>query len=166
MKKILASVATLTFFAAATPAFAQAGPTATDDATASAEIVDPIAISNVDGMSFGRIAAGGGGTVTLNADGSLTSSAPNMVINGEKGNVPTFNVSGEAGLAYTRTVPGSVELKSGLNSMTATLSGGGADALDATAGTDSFDVLGVLTVGAAQAAGNYTGSFSVSVQYN
>ena len=50
--------------------------------------------------------------------------------------------------------------------MTAALSKSGGGAALSGAGTDSFDVVGVLTVGAGQAAGNYSGTFAVTAAYN
>ena len=47
--------------------------------------------------------------------------------------------------------------------MTATLTNDGGGAL--TGGTDTFNVGGTLSVGANQAAGSYSGTYTVSVNY-
>lgn len=165
MKALLVSAAAVGLLTAA-PAFAQAGPQATANAGASAEIVTPIAVVTVDGIDFGTIAAGSGGTITMAPGGGLSSSSPNMLISGSTGNAATFNVSGGNGLAYSSTVESPIPLSNGVDTLTATLTrDGGNPALDGT-GADSFDVIGSLAVPAGSSAGSYTGNFDVTVQYD
>jgi hypothetical protein len=166
MKALLVSAAAVGLLTAA-PAFAQAGPSASATANADAEIVAPIAIAKTADLNFGRIAADAApGTVSVDASGNLSSSSPNLVISGSTGSAAAFHVTGAANLAYSSTVPATVSLSDGTNTMTAAIGRVGGDpTLDGT-GADDFNVTGTLTVGAGQAAGNYSGSFSVSVQYN
>ena len=163
MKALLVSAAAIGLLAA-TPAFASAGPQSQAQAGASAEIVAPISVvSDGTSLNFGRIAAGNGGTVTVDGAGTLTSSDPNMLIVGSTGSAAGFNVTGGAGLAYTRTVDATVAV----GDMTATLVPyGGAASLSDPGGLDSFKVGGTLTVPAGHAAGNFSGLFTVKVQYN
>jgi len=168
MKALLVSAAAVGLLSAA-PAFAQAGPTSTANAGADATIVTPIAVINVQGtkLSFGTIASGDGGTVTVDADGVISSSDPNMLITGSTGSAAGFHVTGEAGLAFTANVDSSVTLSDGTHpDMTATLVPYGiATNLDGT-GIEDFTVGGTLTVPAGQGAGSYNGTFSVGVYYN
>lgn len=166
MKALLVSAAAAGLLIA-TPAFAQAGPTATANANADAEIVQPISVKTVKGLSFGRLAAfNTASTVTVDASGNLAPSAPGMVISGSTGSAAEFAVKGAPNLAYSTSVPATVTLNGAGAPMTANLSkSGGNPTLDAN-GDDSFKVVGALTVNGNQAAGAYTGSFQVSVQYN
>jgi len=166
MKALLVTAAAIGLLAT-TPAFAQAGPQSTANATADAEIVAPIAVANTAPLSFGRLAAyHSASTVSVDASGNLTPSNPGMVIAGSTGSAAAFNVTGAVGLAYTTSIPASVSLTGTGTPMSASLSkSGGAANLDAS-GADSFKVIGTLTVGADQTPGAYSGSFTVGVQYN
>ena len=168
MKALLVSAAAVGLLSAA-PAFAQAGPTSTANANADAVIVTPISVINVEGskLSFGTIASGDGGTITVLGDGSISSSDPNMLITGSAGDAAEFHVTGQANLAYTATVDSTVTLSNGSDpDMTATLVPDGVAATLDSLGVDDFSVGGVLTVPAGQGSGSYTGTFAVSVAYD
>lgn len=169
MKALLVSAAAAGLLIA-TPAFAQAGPTATANANADAVIVQPIAVVNTSGLNFGRIAAdSAASTVTIDSAGGRTGSLPNVLImTGSNPSAAGFDVTGAAGLAYSITVPATTTLNGpNGNSMVATLNPSKTSGtLSSPAGTDSFSVGGSLAVGANQAAGAYKGSFQVAVQYN
>lgn len=167
--KLLLATAAVAATLIATPAFAQAGPTSTANASADAVIVQPIAVTlGNGGLNFGRIAAdNAASTVTVNTAGVRSSSSPNVLImTGSSPSAALFNVTGAAGLGYNISVPASVSLTSGPNSMTASLNGSATSGTLNASGADSFTVGGVLNVGANQAAGAYQGTFSVSVVYN
>lgn len=166
MKALLVSAAAIGLLSAA-PAFAQAGPSSTANAGASAEIVAPIAVTKTADLDFGRLAAfASPADVSVDAGGTLSPSAPGMVISGSTGSAAAFDVTGAPSLAYSTTIPASVTLTGAGADMIADLSkDGGAAALSAT-GTDSFKVVGTLHVGGGQTPGAYAGSFDVSVQYN
>jgi hypothetical protein len=173
MKRLLVSAAVLGLLTSA-PAFA-AGPTASVSTGADATVVAPIAITNlVNGvatkLSFGQIAANTvAGHVSISSAGVLSSNdVPTLIAPGSTGTVPTFTVSGSPNLAYTGTVPASVSLTgpTGSTAMTASLTKvGNAATLDGT-GHDTFTLSAILAVGASQAPGSYTGSFSVTAAYN
>ena len=169
MKALLVTAAAVGLLAS-TPAFASAGAAAPATASADAEIVTPISVSLYGaGLNFGRIAAdSAASTVTIDNANGRTSTSPNVLIAG--GSAPhtaVFNVAGQAGLAYTASLAtATTTISNGSNNMTVTLNlFPGAGTLDS-GGADSFKVGGSLAVGANQAAGAYTGSFGVSVQYN
>jgi hypothetical protein len=74
-------------------------------------------------------------------------------------------VSGEAGTAYTITLPQSAVLSFDGNSMTVDSfvdSKGGNATIDAS-GADTFKVEATLNVGAGQPNGTYTGSYTITV---
>lgn len=142
-----------------------ANAAATATATASAEILSTLTVTNTAGLDFGQVAVNGAGTLNVAGDGSVTCSA-NLVCTGTR-QTAAFDVTGTNGVAYGAVVTtASVPLSSGANTMTlnnfdvyfptgTTLVGG----------VSSFNVGGTLNVGAAQAAGLYSGTFTVSVEY-
>lgn len=169
MKKIIAL--TILFSGIVASSFAQVNATA----QASANIITPISISkNVD-MAFGNISVNSTtlGTVTLPATSGtpIRSYTGGVTLPAVTGTVSAaeFTVTGANSTSYAITLPGVTPLTSGGSSMnldtfltdiagnTGTLSG---------TGTQSFYVGSTLHVAAAQAAGTYTGSFSVTVNYN
>jgi hypothetical protein len=148
---------------------------ASASATSSGIVVVPIAIAKSADLSFGKFAAGLGGTLTVSTSGARTASGVTPLTSSTT-TAAKFDVTGENSATYTITVPGTVTLTSGSDTMTFVpvndLSGGNATsgtvtsgALDGT-GKQSIFVGGVLTVGAAQAPGSYSGSLSLSVDYN
>ena len=72
-------------------------------------------------------------------------------------------MTGASGASYSVTVPASVSLTGPGTAMTATLTNDGGGSL--TGGTDTFNVGGTLSVGASQTAGSYSGTYTVSVNY-
>ncbi|MHC4984433.1 MAG: DUF4402 domain-containing protein [Planctomycetota bacterium] len=117
---------------------------ASANSNADAEVVAPIGISNTTGMNFGRVSPTGvAGTVVLDTAGSRTATNVDLLSGGTVA-AAAFAVTGGATLTHDA---------------------GGAPALDGT-GNDSFNVGATLNVGAAQAAGSYTGTFSVTADYN
>lgn len=150
------------------PAFAQ------DSATAqsSAEIIVAIDITNDDPLSFGVIArpATGSGTVTINPDtGARTVSGGVAAVTGGTTGRALFSVTGDPTRAFSTTIPANFILSNGTpaDDITVTLT---AETTPATA----LDALGEATIGVGGTFGvdfdtttdEYTGSFSVTVQYN
>lgn len=171
MKAFLVSAAAVALLTA-TPAFAQAGPVASDSADAQATVIAPIAVANSAALNFGNVIAVAG-TVSVDAAGGLSgNSAP---LSGT-GSAAKFTVTGEAGYAYTATLPsGTVTLTKagGGATMSAAIRIDGSTATDGltkagslVGGADEVSVIGALTVGASQATGTYEGSFNLNAQYN
>ena len=121
-----------------------------------------------DPYVFGQIAANTGGTVTVNADLSASSTG-SLVSTGTRGPA-SFNVLGTPNTMVLVTLPAApVNLTRVSGTETMSLGAfntepNGAFQLSGT-GTRTFTVGGTLTVGSNQAAGAYTGTFSVSVEY-
>lgn len=153
---------------------------ATENTTAAAQIVTPIAISETSPLHFGTMAvlAGTGGTCVLSTQGARTQTGGvNLSVQNPSASNAAYNVSGALNTAYSITLPASItvtESVSGSATMTidhllARPASAGADALSGTlsnSGTDSFSVGGTLNVSAGQSTGLYTGSFDVTVAYN
>jgi hypothetical protein len=129
-----------------------------------------IAISNTQGLAFGKFVAGSGGTVTVSPGGVRSASGGVVLVPSDVGTAAQFAVSGDANLTYAISLPadGTVSLASGTNNMavnaftsspslTGTLGAGG---------TQTLSVGATLSVGSNQATGSYSGAFDVTVNYN
>jgi len=162
MKTALIAILTLS-----TLAMAQTGASDSASATASAEIIQPLELQKTADLDFGKIISNNSaGSVTVHADGSPQSDTGGASTY-EEGNRAAFSVEGEADWAYNLTMPASVTLVSGSDSMAVALSNSltnDASVLDSL-GEDEFHVGGELAVGANQASGNYVGTFEVSIAY-
>lgn len=146
-------------------------------ASASCVVIDPIAVSKSADLSFGKFAAGAGGTLTvgtsgLRASGGVlptadggASTAAILVVSGGKG--ATFSVRHGGSTALSRTAgPDTMTLTTfsdlgGANESTGTATSGTLGA-----GTQSIYIGGTLNVAPNQAVGNYAGEVSVTVDYN
>jgi hypothetical protein len=138
--------------------------------TATATLITPITIAATQALSFGRLDATGGGTIVISTAGVRTKTgALTLVTTGSTNTQALFNITGTANSTYAITLPAAaVTLTSGANTMsvgTFTSNPTGTGTLSAT-GTQTINVGATLTVGAAQAAGTYSGTFSVTVNYN
>jgi spore coat protein U-like protein len=143
----------------------------TDDATIAVlvTLLAPISISNTGELAFGTAAPTGvGGTITVAPDSGRT--AVNVDLLGGTVSAASFTVGGEAGTGYTIAVAPA----------TLTITDGGVNNMDVDAWTtaptspatlsgappDSLTVGATLNVGANQAPGVYSGTFSVTAEYN
>ena len=145
---------------------AQAATTATG--TATAEVLSSLTVTSTADLLFGQIAANTGGTVTVNADSTVASTGT-LIATGSR-SPAAFNVAGSPNAMVLVSLPTApVNLTRSGGTETMSLGGfntnpGGAFQLDGT-GNGLFHVGGTLTVGNAQVAGAYAGSFQVSVEY-
>jgi len=153
---------------------------ATENTTAAANIVTPIAISETSSLHFGTMAvlAGTGGTCVLSTQGVRTQTGGvNLSAQTPSASNAAYDVSGAVNTTYAITLPASITVTETLlgtatmniNNLLARTVSAGSDGLTGTlsaGGTDSFTVGGTLNVAAGQATGLYTGSFDVTVAYN
>lgn len=173
MKKLLASAAVAAGLLAGGTAFAQAANTSSASAVGSVTIVRPLTITKNSDLAFGRIVrprTGGTGTVTLANTGNAVVAASGAVALTSTTSRAQFTVDGEGGQSVTTSIPATVNLTSGTNSIavtllpdfgnTVTLSG----AL-AAAGSSTLNVGGSFSLPDTQATGAYTGNFTVTVTY-
>ena len=151
---------------------AQTNPNVTGTGTAAANILSPLTITQNNGLEFGTIATSGtAGTVTIAAQSALDLTWSNVSVINPTDNARKsgkFTVTGLAGSTYKLTVPESATIANGSNSMTIALTKSAGDTgniLEAGTGTSTFYVGGTLSVGATQATGNYSGSYTVTVAY-
>ena len=147
---------------------AQASSTATvAAATSTATVVQTITLTESTPLAFGSVAAGDGTrTIASNAAPAFSGSTRG-----------SFAVTGAAALTYRVAAIGNITLTSGGNTMTVSNITGtcnGRTNVSLTAGTtacalagsaDTLYIGGLLTIGGAQAAGSYTGTYAVTVTY-
>lgn len=163
-------------FAAAAFALPSPGHAATTTAASSGTVVTPIAITKTADLSFGKFAAGAGGTITVSTSGARTASGV-VPLTASTTTAAKFDVTGENSATYSISFSGSTTtLTSGSDTMAfalvSDLSGANATSGSVTSGTldgsgkQSIYVGGELTVGASQPPGSYTGSVNVAVEYN
>ncbi len=149
------------------PTFAQA-PTASASATASAKIYQPISIQKLTDLNFGAmIATPAAGSVVVSPAGARSASGGAVLASAAGVSAASFQVAGEPNTTFSVGLPSSIQLTSGSNSMTVSnfLTDSAAYLLDAT-GNHALSVGATLDMAANQAAGLYSGSFSVTVAYN
>lgn len=148
------------------PALAD-GTTTTGTGSAGGQVVTPIVLTHKGGtkLSFGQFTAGTGGTVSVTATGSGSTTAGVNFVPGSSNAADGFKVTGDPRRAFAITSgTGTVTyLTHAMNFTTtpsatsATLNGGG---------NDSFTVGGTLTVPSGATVGQYTGSYMVTVSYD
>jgi Mat/Ecp fimbriae major subunit len=169
MRNLVLRRAVLAATAAATLGSAGSAFAASATATASATIVQAISVTNTAPLNFGSIApsAAGGNVVVDSADTRSSCTGGNFC----SGAVTSanFTVAGAPSYNYSITLPATAASLTGAGSPMSVSSfahsAGATPALSA-AGAASFKVGGTLAVGASQAAGLYTGTFVVNVDYN
>ena len=160
-KMIKAAVAASVF--AALGMGATSAQAATASATAKAKILRQVTVTNSSDLQFGTIVTGASAaTVAIDAAGARTCGA-GLVCSGTSA-AAAFAVGGTTGQIVTVSVPATVSLTSGANSMSAALTAS-ASSLTLVANAGSFSVGGTLSVGANQADGDYAGVFSATVNY-
>ena len=138
--------------------------------TANATIIAPITITANLTLEFGQIVTGTGvSVVRITPAGVRSLVSGDASLAGGTNRAATFDITGEPSTTYAITLPaGSATLTSGGDTMTVdtwtsnptptgTLSGGG---------TETISVGADLNVGASQASGSYTGTYTMTVDYN
>ncbi len=164
VKKLLAVAAVVG--CAATPALVEAAGVQVD---ASANIAQAIAITKGSDLAFGTIipSATAPGTVAISQAGVRTTTGVTGVPGGTI-TAATFTINGENNASYSLTIPATVTLSSGGDSMTATLNPSLDPNQSQTMGSSAtaLNVGASLAVGQNQAAGAYTAQFNVTVAYN
>lgn len=177
-KTIRFGAAGIAMFAALGMGTAAHADTATADATA--EVLDALILNNDTALDFGTMVVTGAGTVTIESDGSVDCTAADIVCSGTT-SVAGFSVEGTANKSVTINLPTSgVELRHPdhtlataaehtieLNGFTSSENGanGPEVALNGT-GDATFDVGGTINLDGSEAAGVFSGTFTVSVEYS
>ncbi len=137
-----------------------------DTANVDITVAAPISISAAGNMDFGTmVPTGTAGTVTVTPAGARSSVDVDLL--GGTSAAASFDVTGDGGANYSITLPSSATLSSGGNTRTIDTFTDDAGATPTlVGGSDTFNVGATLNVGATQASGTYSGTFSVTVNYN
>jgi len=136
-------------------------------ANANVTIITPIGLAKTADLNFGQVVAHSGGQVIIAPNSTRTVGGSAEAVPASSSSAATFAVTGNGSNTYAITLPTSTTLTSNSNTITvdnftSTPSGTGA----LSSGAQTVQVGATLEVGSAQAAGNYTGTFNVYVQYN
>lgn len=153
--------------ALASTALASAAQAADVVAGAGAKIVAPLQIENTTDLYFGTIAPSltDNDVVQVSFDGSKDCGAALSCLSDDH-TAAAFAVSGAEGQSYTIALPTQATIRNGNgDEMTIANFAGSKPNGTLANGTDSFTVGGVLNVAARQAAGDYQGTFVVTVEY-
>ncbi|HEV7572869.1 MAG TPA: DUF4402 domain-containing protein [Thermoanaerobaculia bacterium] len=147
-------------------ASAQAAGSASATASAFAKVITPIAITKTADLNFGTIISGSTGTVTVSPAGVETAIGATVLNPNPNVSAAQFNVTGEPSTVYTITLPGTITITNGAQ----TMSVGGFQSTPASGvlsagGSQALQVGATLNVGTNQAVGSYSGTFSVTVNY-
>lgn len=163
--RTLAALAAITAVAVATPALAE-GDTASTTGTAAATVVQPITLSKSGDLNFGVVTPNGGAAVVTISTEGARSGPTDVLVGGGTTSAAAFAVGGDADRAFTFTLPaGSATLTSGADTLTVDNWTSDAPAT-IVGGNVSVNVGGSLNLAAAQPAGAYAGTFSVTATYN
>jgi len=135
-------------------------------ATANAAIATALVLTEGTQMSFGKVAAGASaGSVLLAAAGGTTDTNVTR-LSGVTAAAGAFTLAGENSATYAVTLPASTSLTGPGTAMTVNaFTDNASGSLDGS-GAGAFNIGATLAVGASQAAGTYSGSYSVTVNYN
>lgn len=148
-------------------AFTGAAHAASVTASASATVATPIAISETSSMNFGTVVASAtAGTAVLSTAGAVTTTGGVTTL-ASTPSAAAFSVTGQSGQTFSVSLPTSATLSSGANNMTIdTFNHSLGTTPTLTGGTATFSVGATLNVSANQAAGAYSGTYAVTVNYN
>lgn len=168
----------LAALACALAALTWSGQACTETAFAGATVLaTPVVVTKTADLSFGRFATGAAGSITISTSGARTVSGGVLPAGGGAMTAASFAVTGAGGAAYSITHGGATVVSrssgpetmtmtrfsdvTGANATTGVVAGGALNG-----GAQSIYVGATLAVGANQAPGAYTGTLSVTVEYN
>lgn len=151
-------------------AAAQGGVSSTASATTT--IIQGMSVTNTSSLRFGAMipgALGGTSTVAPNGSRSATGTITLLTSSSFPSSAASFNLLGAPNLAYTITLPTSVILTRQGGSDTILLaaftSSPAASGSLSSTGSGTLSVGGTITITGSQAAGLYSGSFTVTLAY-
>lgn len=162
--------------AVAAAAFSTGAHAAQASTTATGKVLEPITITKSADLTFGEFAVGStGGTVVVTTGGTRTKTGDvvlSSVVDGTRG---AFAVAGEADATFSITAPDTGVLTH--TDTTTTMAVDFSHDLDGTsqdnpasgtltAGAATIYLGGTLTAGASQKAGDYSGTATITVEYN
>jgi hypothetical protein len=149
-----------------------ATPTAGGIGRFTATVIRSIAISKTSDLVFGTIAqpASGSGLVTIDPNSGARTTLGAVGLSSPTPSRATFSITGEGGQAFSVSVPATFQMNGPAPiTVTTTSSVTGAPLLSGVLGSQGSFTLGVggsAPINSTTPAGDYTGSFTVTVAYN
>ena len=176
LKWVIGAVALGMAQTVAVPA-AQAQATASATARAEATVIQPITLLKNTDLAFGSLVRPslGANTVSIDANSgarSLTGSGDASLAGNQIASRATYSVGGEGGSTFSVTVPGSFTMTRAGGSETipvvlsASAVSGALSGSLGSGGSANFSIGGSLPLSNTTVAGDYTGTFDVTVGYN
>jgi len=141
---------------------ASAANAATATATAKATILKQITVTKTADLDYATIVTGTAASTVIVTPAGARTCGTGLVCSGTA-TAAAFSVVGTIGQIANVSVPANVTLTSGGNTLASSLVS--SNATLTLAATNSFSVGGTLNVGANQADGVYSGTFTVTVDY-
>ncbi len=139
---------------------------ATISANAAANVIAPLTVVETNGgMNFGDVAVGtGGGTVVLDTGGGRSVTGDAEAVAGGTVQAGAYNVTGSGTKAYNISLPASALITDGSDNMT--VDGFNHNATGVlSSGADTFNVGATLNINGSQAPNAYSGTYSLTVNY-
>lgn len=136
-------------------------------ANASANVVQALVITEDNGgIDFGDVSENGaGGTVIIDTAGARTPGGDANIHPSAVGQAGLYTISGEDAKTYTLTIPATTTITGPGPAMTVDNFTNTADGTAATGG-EQFALGARLTINAGQTAGAYSGTYTITVEYN
>ena len=132
--------------------------------SATATVLEPIAITNTSPLQFGDVDVTGGGTVTISELGAVSGTLTSVGIQSEG----TFDLTGANGASFSILIATAAELTNGANDLLLSLytntQGGTTGTM--TGGAITLGVGATITADGSEPAGAYSGSYTVDIDYN
>jgi hypothetical protein len=153
------------------PTAALAGGSVTASAPVSVTILAPVSLQATQGLAFGSVtkpSGAAGNTVVLDTSGNVTiSGAGDATHPASPATAAKFDLIGQAGVTYSTSQSLSFS-QAGLTniSVSAPVAGNGALGVIPASGVQELRFGGAFDLSAATPTGSYTGSLSVTVNYN
>lgn len=137
------------------------------NSTATANVIAPMAILEVAALDFGDISEDGtGGAVeVLVSDGTRNPTGGASISASDAGNRGSYTVTGAGNRTYSIDIPDTTLTGLG-TAMPVTFTHDAGATPTLSTGADAFLVGGTITMNAPQTPDSYTGTYSVTVNYN
>ena len=169
----LALAAVIAIVGASNHALASSGNTKVATGSASAVVAAPIKLSVTGSLQFGTFAQPKtGGTITISPYGAVSTTgdlgAVMAIAQSTPASAASFAVTGMPGASFAASGVSQVSISNGSATMTGgqfTINSSTSGGQIGNNGMTTFNIGGTLTASANQPAGNYTGTFPITVVY-